>query len=197
MGSIFLSASVPVPGREYYDRCSPFQIHSAVRTFLTLALGRRHLVFGGHPSITPMVHAACINFGLEQSHAVTIYQSAYFEDQFPLENKGFADMRVVPAAGSLKDSVAAMRAAMLSEWSFDAGVFIGGMNGVHDEHAYFCQLHPGAVIVPVRHPGGAAADLPASNVSESAESESDASRDYLSIFIERLNIDPATERCQI
>ncbi len=64
MGAIFLSASVPVPGRgTYYQSADPFLIQFAVRELITAALGRRLIVWGGHPAITPMVWAACEDLG--------------------------------------------------------------------------------------------------------------------------------------
>lgn len=36
MESIFLSASIPKPGREYYGSADPLLIHAAVRAFLAL-----------------------------------------------------------------------------------------------------------------------------------------------------------------
>lgn len=60
MSAIFLSASIPVPGRgNFYKTADPFLIQTAVREFVTLALGRRMIVWGGHPAITPMVWAVC------------------------------------------------------------------------------------------------------------------------------------------
>lgn len=197
MDSIFLSASAPIPGREYYDSCSPFQIHTAVRTFLTLALGRRHIVFGGHPSITPMVYAACKNFGMEHNNCVTIYQSSFFKDEFPIENQSFADIRLVPAEATVGESVEAMRLKMLTEWNFSAGVFIGGMGGILKEHKTFIEYHPMAVIVPVRAPGGASADIPTDSKQHANIIELERSRDYLSIFVDRLGIMPSEPRAAV
>ncbi len=64
MGSIFLSASVPIEGRgNFYETANPFLIQFAVREFLTVCLGRRHIVWGGHPAITPMVWSVCEDLG--------------------------------------------------------------------------------------------------------------------------------------
>lgn len=60
MRSIFLSASVPLAGRgTYLETADPFLIQVAVRELMTLALGRRRIVWGGHPAITPMIWSVC------------------------------------------------------------------------------------------------------------------------------------------
>src|ERR1700691_5594227 len=88
MSAIFLSASVPTIGRgNYYETADPFLIQSAVREFVTVALGRRLVVWGGHPAITPMVWAVCEDLGVDFARSVVLYQSRYFSDIFPEENK--------------------------------------------------------------------------------------------------------------
>jgi hypothetical protein len=65
MKAVFLSASVPVIGRaNYYKTADPFLIQRAVREFVNVALGRRLIVWGGHPAITPMVWAVCEDLGI-------------------------------------------------------------------------------------------------------------------------------------
>ena len=84
MNAIFLSASVPVIGRgTYFQTADPFLIQLAVRELMTLALGRRRIIWGGHPAITPMVWAVCEDLGVNYSDAVVLYQSRFFEELFP------------------------------------------------------------------------------------------------------------------
>ncbi|MFZ6672271.1 hypothetical protein ACO0J9_29755, partial [Pseudomonas aeruginosa] len=53
MKRIFLSASVPRPDRgNFHETADPFLIQFAVRELMTVALGRRQIVWGGHPAIT-------------------------------------------------------------------------------------------------------------------------------------------------
>ncbi len=47
---------------------------------------------------------------------------------------------------------------MLSE-PFEAAVFIGGMEGIFEEHRMFSELHPNATVVTLSAPGGAAMQL--------------------------------------
>ena len=60
MAQIFLSASIPVQGRgNFFESADPFLIQFAVRELMTVCLGRRRIVWGGHPAITPMIWAVC------------------------------------------------------------------------------------------------------------------------------------------
>jgi hypothetical protein len=52
-----------------------------------------------------------------------------------------------------------MRLAMLSREDLGAAVFIGGMEGIKEEHLIFRELHPRAKVLVVAAPGGAARDL--------------------------------------
>ena len=52
-----------------------------------------------------------------------------------------------------------MRIEMLSRQDLGAAVFIGGMEGVEIEFDLFQQYHPGAPVLLVPAPGGAALDL--------------------------------------
>src|ERR1700740_3001796 len=113
MNAVFRSASVPVPGRgNYYETANPFLIQTAVREFVTTALGRRLVVWGGHSAITPMVWAVCEDLGLEFAKAVVLYQSSFFKDIFPEENKRFGNVVYVDAMpGDREASLLRMREA--------------------------------------------------------------------------------------
>lgn len=162
MRRIFLSASVPVPvpGRgDFHESANPFLIQFAIRELLTVCLGRRILVWGGHPAITPMVWAVCEDLNVAYSKAVILYQSKLFADVFPLENKRFANCVYVDAVDADRaKSLEHMRIEMLSQ-DFEAGVFIGGMEGIAEEHKLFADLHPNAKVIAVASPGGAAQQL--------------------------------------
>jgi hypothetical protein len=161
MNSVFLSASVPVPGRgNYYETANPFLIQTAVREFVTTALGRRLVVWGGHPAITPMVWAVCEGLGVEFAKAVVLYQSSFFKDIFPEENKRFGNVVYVDAMpGDREASLLLMREAMLSRKDLEAAVFVGGMEGILAEYELFAKFHPKAKVVTVPAPGGAARQL--------------------------------------
>jgi len=161
MSAVFLSASVPVMGRgNYYETADPFLIQSAVREFVTVALGRRLIVWGGHPAITPMVWAVCQDLGINYAKAVVLYQSTFFKDMFPEENRRFGNVEYVDSVpGDREASLLRLREAMLSRGDLTAAVFIGGMEGVVAEHDLFKGFHPEATILTVPAAGGAARQL--------------------------------------
>jgi hypothetical protein len=161
MSAIFLSASVPVAGRSnYYETANPFLIQVAVREFVTAALGRRLIVWGGHPAITPMVWAVCEDLGVEFAKSVVLYQSRFYEDVFPEENKRFGNVVYVDAAsGDREASLHRMREAMLSRGDLEAAVFVGGMEGILAEYDMFAKFHPNAKVLTVAAAGGAAQQL--------------------------------------
>lgn len=182
-GAIFLSASVPLPGRSHYhETADPFLIQFAVRELLTVVLGRRTLIWGGHPAITPMVSAVCDDLGVQYSNAVILYQSDYFKFVMPAENARFTNLVRVPAVpGDLDESLLAMRMEMLSQ-PFEAAVFVGGMEGVFEEYALFTMLHPQATVIAIPSAGGAAREL-----AQDLEDHSDRI-DFARLFYERLAV---------
>lgn len=189
MKRIFLSASVPEQGRgNFYETADPFLIQFAVRELLTVCLGRFQIVWGGHPAITPMVWAVCEDLGVEYAKSVKLFQTKFFEDRFPIENKKFGNVIYVAAfKGDREKSLLKMRKRML-KGRFEAAVFIGGMEGIFAEYEIFRDLHPDTMILPVSTPGGAAAQLPDIKPS-------DVDRiDFARLFTERLKIDSKRSR---
>lgn len=194
MSAIFLSASVPIVGRgNYYESADPFLIQCAVREFVTAALGRRLIVWGGHPAITPMVWAVCEDLGVSFSKAVVLYQSKFFDDIFPEENKHFGNVEYVESVEDDREaSLLRMREVMLSREDLTAAVFIGGMEGVVAEHAIFTSFHPNAKILVVPGPGGAARQLAE---SLGVVNETDLQNvDFARLFHVELSIPPNESR---
>lgn len=182
MKNIFLSASIPLPERhpKYYDSADIIAIRDAVIALASLVIGKHKIIWGGHPSITPL-----INFVIErtilyklnkdinelpsqdqdellfkeikkeiQNH-VKIYQSLFFKDIFPEDNEKFENIVFTDHEGDIHSSVQKMRQKMLSENKFSAAVFIGGMDGIEVEYNMFKELHPEALILPVASMGAA------------------------------------------
>lgn len=161
MNAIFLSASVPLVGRgNYHETADPFLIQCAVRELVIAVIRDWQIVWGGHPAITPMIWAICEDLQIDYSNAVVLYQSRFFEDRFPEENKHFGNVIFVDAVpGDREASLLRMREAMLSRQDLQAAVFIGGMEGVEAEYALFTHFHQQATVLPVAAPGGAARQL--------------------------------------
>lgn len=190
--NIFLSASIPQPGRgDYHASANPFLIQFAVRELLTVCLGRRRVVWGGHPAITPMVWAVCEDLGVNYVKTVQLYQSRLLEKYFPPENEKFDNVILVDAVDNDRTkSLTRLRREML-DGKFLAAVFIGGMEGIFEEYDLFTKLHPKSVVLAVSSPGGAAGEL-AKKIGQ------DSKRiDFARIYYERLAVDPTEPRDQI
>lgn len=186
---IFLSASVPRPGRgHFHETADPFLIQFAVRELMTVTLGRRQIVWGGHPAITPMIWAICSDLGVTYSTAVHLFQSRFFSSEFPEENDNFSNLTVIDAVeGDQAASLARMREAMLTG-PYHAAVFIGGMEGVLVEYELFSRMHPEALVLPIFAPGGAAQDLAIKLGMP------DDRVDFACLFSERLGISQTEQR---
>lgn len=197
MKALFLSASIPLPGRgDYFDTADPFLIQIAIRELIVLVLGRRTLVWGGHPAITPMVWAVCEDLGIDYAEEVVLYQSLLYKEDFPEENKHFGNVHYVDRVGDDKEaSLLQMRTAMLSRPDFESAVFIGGMEGIIAEHALFRRMHPDAKVLVVPSPGGAARTLFTSlNPEINQATLSDV--DFATLFYEQLRVQPNENRRQ-
>jgi hypothetical protein len=189
--AVFLSASVPDPRRDrvYHRTADVMAIRAAVSALVKVVLGRRHLVWGGHPSITPMIWLIAEGLKINYGHSVTVYQSKFFKEDFPAENRQFKNVAYTPAIQGNKDaSLEAMRRRMFSDWRYTAGVFIGGMEGVEEEFRLFHELQPKAKLLPVASTGGAALRL-----FESGEFPAELKFDltYISLFRELLDLPPS------
>ncbi len=184
MKNIFLSASIPLPERhpKYYDSADIIAIRDSVIALARLVIGKHRIVWGGHPSITPLIYYVIERMLVNklerkdwelplnqeekksiekqlkekiQQH-VLLYQSNIFKDKFPPENEKFKNVIITEDLGDIPPSIAEMRKRMFTENEFAAAVFIGGMNGVEDEYTMFKELHPNALILPIASTGAAA-----------------------------------------
>ena len=189
MSSIFLSASVPNIESPFYKKCDPVLIQAALRSFLFTVLGRKHLVFGGHPSISPLILAACEDLGIENQNAVTIFQSEHFSASFPEDSLQFANFITTPVGESLQGSLDIMRNQMFSTYHYDGAVFIGGKEGIVAEYELFKQLCPEAAVLALKSPGGAAA-----GIQGLIANEDDELLDYVGLFSSGLGIHHKLDR---
>lgn len=192
MKSVFLSTSIPDTSSPYYKKCDPLLIQSALRSFLFLVLGRKHLVLGGHPSITPLILAACEDLKIQNKNAVTLFQSKFYESVYPQETMQFANLVETPKKSDSPKSLGIMRKRMFSAFEYEAAIFLGGKEGILEEHSLFTACNPLAKIVTLKTPGGAAAEIKSSASTE--HEECDELLDYVGAFTHSLKLDLSQKR---
>lgn len=160
---VFLSASFPKGERG--AAVSPFStrdISSAATAVVEATLREGgQLVFGGHPTITPIVHQIAEILGA--GNLVHLYQSELFEPDFPdevrlLESELGARLTLVPKVpGDQAASLSAMRQLMLDQ-NLTHAFFVGGMSGILEEYQAVLA-RTAAVCNIMEYPGGMAARL--------------------------------------
>ncbi|KUJ00525.1 SLOG domain-containing protein [Vibrio sp. MEBiC08052] len=197
---IFLSASVPDPKRapEFAESSDSVAITSAVRALVHVTLGRRVLVWGGHPAITPMIKVVADEMGVDYGKWVKLYQSLFFKDQFPEDNEAFKNVVYTDRIdGDIKESLLRMREQMFTENSFKSAIFIGGMAGIIDEFHLFQKYQPGKDIIPIVSTGGATLEVAKELEVMNPKLIGDDLRyelDYVRLFHHQLDIDVREER---
>lgn len=179
--SILLSASVPanrdlaqyepadrdrVAGvnQLYASFARPERIRAAVVAITRVALQRgARLVFGAHPTISPMVLQVAEDMDA-MPESILVFQSDAYRREIPGSTLEFANWsrgRLIlthaqpepafaptPSVPPLKrlnpypNSLAFMRELMMSVPGLVGAVFVGGMLGVEDEADLFARKHP-------------------------------------------------------
>lgn len=213
MKNIFLSASIPLPERhpKYYDSADIIAIRDAVIALATLVLGKHRIIWGGHPSITPLIYYVIERIiqnrldekevheildsaekkevffeelKMEISKHVWIYQSLFFKDKFPEDNEKFKNIIFTANKGDVHSSIQFMREEMLHKNEFAAAVFIGGMDGIEVEYKMFIEKHPEALVIPVASTGAATKIVYDNLSSDNEEKNERFMKDYgyMSLF---------------
>lgn len=158
LNKVFLSASIPYPDRDkkFYDTADIVSIRDAVRALATVVIPKAHLVWGGHPSITPLIRFVMERMNVDLKRHITLYQSLFFEDKFPSDNFAFENIVLTEKKNTREESLELMRSKLINENDFKVGIFIGGMEGINDEYLMFKERHPNALILPIASTGAAA-----------------------------------------
>lgn len=193
--AIFLSAGVPDPkrGPQYAATADTVAITAAVSALVHVLLGRRFLVWGGQPAITPMIWVVAQDIGVDYGRWVRLYQSRHFKDEFPEDNERFQNVTYTDDIDRDREkSLRVMRERMFTEHTFKAAVFIGGMGGIVQEYDMFRRLQPNAIVVPVLSTGGATLEVGAKAGQLSGDLADDF--DYVSLFHRHLDISVKEER---
>lgn len=157
LNNIFLSASIPSPDRDrrFYDTADIIAIRDAVKALASVVIPNANLIWGGHPSITPLIKHVLEQTNIDVNEHMILYQSLFLEDEFIKDNSTFRNIIFTPKQKTHKESIDSMRLKMIGENMFSVGVFIGGMEGIFDEYKLFKEKHPGALIIPLASTGGA------------------------------------------
>lgn len=158
---IFLSASVPYEGREYYGTENVFAIREAIIAFTTVCVEYGiHFYFGGHPAITPLVWQVAMQHISDGMPLIDIYQSAFFGTDIPKEVDSFKNVHFTNKVdNNIGESVKKMREDMFNENCTECAVFIGGMKGIIDEYKMLHERYPDMRCLPIASTGGASAVL--------------------------------------
>jgi hypothetical protein len=187
--TIFLSASVPDPkrGPQYAETADTVAITAAVSALVHVTIGRRLLVWGGHPAITPMIWIAAEGLDIDYGGWVKLYQSKHFEDEYPEDNQRFQNVTYTDdVARDRERSLRLMRERMFSDFNFAAAVFIGGMGGIVEEFDLFQKMQPKGTVLPVLSTGGAVHDIAKRLGSTPPDLRDDL--DYVALFHRHLDI---------
>ena len=154
---IFLSASIPLADRDpkYFDTADNTAIRDAVIALARIILPKAELVWGGHPSITPLIKLVLEKQKLKVEDHVTLYQSNFFAKFFLPENKYMGKIMRTDALEDETSSLQLMREEMIVKNDFCAAIFIGGMEGVEDEYKLFKEAHPNVPVFPIASTGAA------------------------------------------
>ncbi|WP_026811123.1 SLOG domain-containing protein [Arenibacter latericius] len=155
--NIFLSASIPLPSRDakYIETADIIAIRDAVIALTTVVLPHHRIIWGGHPSITPLIYYVMEKLDMNIQEHVKLYQSLWFKDIFPPDNNKFENIVFTKKEDSIPASIKLLREQMFSENEFSAAVFIGGMDGIEDEYRMFKEYHPEALLLPIASTGAA------------------------------------------
>lgn len=162
VNKIFLSASIPLPDRDpkYIGTADISAIRDAVNALAKVVIPNAILVWGGHPTITPLIRMILGKLETDVSKHVVLYQSEFFSKKYPSDNEHIECIKLIKEVDNSRDeSLALMRKKMIEGNNFIAGIFIGGMEGVEDEFNLFKQYHPDALLLPVATTGAAALSI--------------------------------------
>ena len=189
--NIFLSASVPLEERDpkFFETADVIAIRDAVIALASTVLTNKEyrLIWGGHPSITPLITLVLDRYDLKMSDRVILYQSREFEKFFPPENEDVGVRKITDKKENRDASLLLMRQMMINTNEYEAAVFIGGMEGVLDEYAMFQEQHPEALCLPIASTG-AAAQLLFNKQPEKFDKRLMTELSYTSLFKELLRL---------
>jgi hypothetical protein len=189
LNKVFLSASIPYPDRDkkFYDTADIVSIRDSVRALATVVIPKAQLIWGGHPSITPLIRFVMDRMNIDLKKHITLYQSLFFEEYFPPDNFAFENIVLTEKKNNRDESLVLMRSKLINENDFKVGIFIGGMEGINDEYLMFKESHPNALILPIASTG-AAANILYENQPQDFDIRLKNDYAYMALFRDLLNV---------
>lgn len=167
MVKIFLSAGIPMPGRDprFEATIDKLALRDALKALISILDDDSQIVFGGQPAITALLVQLLYERKDNLNSKFKLYQSRFFESHFTQFNSHFSNIVITEKISEeLEDNLAHMRNRMIGEEIYDVGVFLGGMEGILKEFNLFKDRHPNAVLCPVGTTGAAATEILLENV---------------------------------
>ena len=173
---VFLSAAMPSDAEEIALAQHTFRPFIVSLTQALVELGAT-LVFGGHPSVSPLVHECIRSLVAPGGGRVELHQARAWRDdaasvpQEVREGPVFEHVRWHGDGADRDADVVALRDAMITS-TLDAAVFVGGKTegyygeklgkppGIVDEHQRFVRACAGRPAFVVGLAGGAARQIP-------------------------------------
>ena len=155
--NIFLSASIPLPDRDpkYYGTADIIAIRDAVIALASVILPKYRIIWGGHPSITPLIYYVMEKLNVNIQEHLILFQSKFFEKYYLEDNNKFNNVIQTANLGDRDKSLALLRETMLNSYEYSAGIFMGGMEGVETDFELFQELQPKALTIPLASTGAA------------------------------------------
>lgn len=137
---VLLSASLPEELRGTHRALDLQQLLVALLRGLLTGGGR--LVFGGHPSVTPLIHRIASEAGLNVP-SIELYQLTRFRDEAPEEIYAptFSLHWVDAELSTMQEEMAKRSAAALFIGGKTSGN-VGPRPGIREEYERFLSLHP-------------------------------------------------------
>ena len=83
---------MPERDEKYIGTADIIAIRDAVIALTTVVLPHHRLIWGGHPSITPLIYYVMERLNLNIQEHITLYQSIFFEETFPKDNNNFKNI---------------------------------------------------------------------------------------------------------
>lgn len=178
---VFLSASVPNQNDMDYDFLT---IHDIVVTLTeTIIKTKGTLVFGGHPTITPIIAnmmEIVSEEGKKPDFNIYLYQSKFFKEAYPPEVRMFPKSNLKEIEAEIENgepdrerSLNKMREEMIKSQIFTYAIFIGGRydvskgikeSGVWKEFELFKNCHDSARCLYLEKTGIVPMELAKSNI---------------------------------